>query len=258
MAGDKEITSIDFYAHPELAFAGEHMKLHHEGDRSVISFEETNSGRRCGSCTLCCKLLPIPRPPLHKPAGVRCQHQRHTGCAIYAKRPIACRTWACRWLIDDETAGMKRPDRSHVVIDMTDDYVTLRQDDGLEWKVGVIQIWCDPAHPQAYKAPEVRAYMLMQAEKYRAATIVRYNSRDAVVVFPPPLCDDGQWHERADDVAIVNRTPLDSQVDADLQAYEARIETREQGGIDGGQRRSGAASASERIGGGRAEARRAS
>ena len=35
---------------------------------------ERNNPRRCGGCTLCCKLLPMPE--LDKRAGKPCQHQR--------------------------------------------------------------------------------------------------------------------------------------------------------------------------------------
>ena len=37
--------------------------------------------RQCGSCTLCCKLIPVEE--LHKAAGQRCQHVRAgKGCSI--------------------------------------------------------------------------------------------------------------------------------------------------------------------------------
>jgi hypothetical protein len=203
----------------EVQLAGDHITLTHGPDgNSTISFGDKGTGRVCGGCTLCCKLPPVPGPPLHKPAGVRCHHARTgKGCSIYATRPMACRTWACRWLADKETGGMPGPDRCHYVIDIQEDYIELVGD--TRQRMGVIQVWVDPAYRDAYRAPELRAYMLRMATEHHMATIVRYSSREAVTVFPPPLCDDGQWHERrAGD--IVDRTPLDRQVMEDLERYE--------------------------------------
>src|SRR5437660_3422800 len=127
--------------------------------------------RQCGDCQLCCKLLPMKggdkpqfsetiaqlvelgimtaadaramEPDFYKPAGKRCPHQRHgKGCAIYARRPFGCRFWNCRWLVNDDTAELSRPDRSHYVIDVSPDFVTLRHDDSGEPDVvSVIQVW---------------------------------------------------------------------------------------------------------------------
>jgi len=47
------------------------------------------------------------------------------GCAIYAKRPMSCALWNCRWLVNDDTAELSRPDRSPYVIDIMPDYVTV-------------------------------------------------------------------------------------------------------------------------------------
>jgi hypothetical protein len=62
------------------------------------------SGRACGSCSLCCKLLKIPELN-NKPAGVWCPHCKpgKGGCQIYPNRPDVCRKFACRWLVDHRT-----------------------------------------------------------------------------------------------------------------------------------------------------------
>ena len=197
-----------------IELAGDHMSLEvDEKGAATIRFSPTSiTGRVCGGCTLCCKLLPIPIEGELKPAGERCRHARAgKGCGIYAQRPMPCRTWACRWVADRETAGMPRPDRCHYVIDIQEDYVTLAPFDGGEpFKVGVIQVWVDPAFPEAAKAPELRAYMLRMAEKYRLATIVRFDSRRAYTVFPPPIADDGQWHEMGG--SVEDRTPSEREV----------------------------------------------
>lgn len=180
-----------------VELGGNHMKIV-EGSNgtTTITFDDVGTGRVCGSCTACCKLVPV--PTIGKQAGVKCQHQRFgKGCMIYADRPFACRTWACRWLADPDTAGMPRPDRCHYVIDMTWDYVTMTEDGtGKVTNLPVIQVWVDPAFRDAYRAPELRAYMARMAEQYRAATIVRWSRRDAIVVFAPCLNSGGVWHEQ--------------------------------------------------------------
>lgn len=198
----------DDYGIPE----GRVVMTHSDGT-TKLSFGEQGAGRSCGTCTLCCKLLPVPGAPLHKPAGRRCKHQTMSkGCGIYASRPLPCRVFACRWLCDSETEGMPRPDRAHYVIDMQDDYVEIIEEEGgPRRKVGVIQVWLDPAFPDAYKAPALRAYMLRQAQQYNIATIVRLSSHEAFTVFPPPIASDGQWHEKRDG-RIVARDADDAEV----------------------------------------------
>jgi hypothetical protein len=177
--------------------AGDRMTYTETPDgKLVITFDDKGNGRICGSCSLCCKLLPL--PTLNKPANQRCQHQRHgKGCGIYADRPYACRTWSCRWVSDRAaTEGMPRPDRSHYVIDIVPDHVDLEdKETGYQRRVDVVTVWVDPAFRDAYKAPELRAFMLRMAEQYRLATIVRWSSTDAITIFPPPFAEDGEWHE---------------------------------------------------------------
>jgi len=205
----------------DYQLAGERITLEHRADgTSTRRSSDKGTGRLCGSCTLCCKLPPIPGPPLHKPAGVKCQHARvGKGCSIYKTRPMACRVWACRWLADRETAGMPRPDRCHYVIDIQDDYIEQVHEDGTRHRCGVVQVWVDPAFRDAYRAPELRAYMLRMATEHSMATIIRYSSREAITIFPPPLCADGEWHEITDGV-IVDRDKTDLQIKEDMQRYE--------------------------------------
>ena len=133
-----------------------------------------------------------------KPAGVKCPLQRHhKGCSAYARRPFGCRTWSCRWLTDDDTAAMHRPDRSHFVIDPTPDFVRGRESENSEPRIiPVIQIWLDPDYPDAFRDPELRAYLTAQ----KTAGIVRLNNRDAFFVVGPPLADSWiEIHTMADE-----------------------------------------------------------
>lgn len=196
------------------------IEIAQTADNVTITFDAKGTGRVCGSCQLCCKLVPV--PAIHKAAGSRCQHSKvGRGCTIYATRPFACQTWSCRWLADRETAGMPRPDRCHYVVDLVPDSVKVIAEDGRQSQVPVIQVWVDPAFPEAHRAPELRAYMLQMAEKYKLATIVRFDSRRALMVFPPPITGVG-WIERADG-KIVSRDATDAQVLADFDAAQRGV-----------------------------------
>jgi hypothetical protein len=151
--------------------------------------------RQCGGCTLCCKLLPVRE--LDKVAGQRCQHQRiGKGCAVYnsARMPSCCHWWNCRWLVNDDTADLSRPDRSRYVIDLMPDYVTVIDDvTGEQTNVEVIQIWCDPKHPNAHRDPALRRYLERRHAEGKFA-LVRYNEADAISLL---LDTDGTWHEQS-------------------------------------------------------------
>jgi len=162
--------------------------------------------RSCGECTLCCRLLPVDDyvaidgrelpGALHKPAGERCPHQRHNGCAIYDRRPDCCRMWSCRWLTSDDTRDIRRPDRCHYVIDITPDTVKWVDNATGEWsEILAIQIWVDPKHPDAHKDPALRAYIERRGELDRMVAIIRYSPRLGFVLFPPSMTTTGEWHE---------------------------------------------------------------
>lgn len=165
-----------------------------EGGGVEIDFEAPNS-RRCGDCSLCCRLLP--NVALDKPAGKACQFQRHhKGCTVYSRRPEECQIWSCRWLAGDDTAGLRRPDRSHYVIDPLPDTIRfVHNETGQAHEFDALQVWIDPAFPQAQHDPALRAYMLKTAEEHAMPTLLRWSNRTATAVFPPPLNSDGEWHE---------------------------------------------------------------
>src|SRR5262249_38032112 len=128
--------------------------MKHEGSAVRVTLTGKLT-RRCGDCTLCCRLLPMKRDQysrqevteaivglvqrgfarpsefvgmmleFDKPHGERCPHQCSKGCRVYARRPFGCRYWNCRWLVNDDCGDLRRPDRSHVVIDLMPDFVTL-------------------------------------------------------------------------------------------------------------------------------------
>lgn len=155
---------------------------------------QADTTRQCGHCNLCCKLLPTPE--LKKPANTRCQHQRFGRCTIYANRPSGCRYWSCRWLLGNDTGDLRRPDRSHYVIDPTPDFIRMVGPDGaLVANVEVVQIWVDPHHRDAHRDPLLRRYLLRRAEEGIAA-LIRYGSKEGFTLFPPSMTVEREWREQ--------------------------------------------------------------
>jgi hypothetical protein len=137
-------------------------------------------------------LLPV--PPLGKKAGQKCEHQKFgKGCTVYHTRamPPECGLWNCRWLVNDDTDDLSRPDRSHYVIDIMPDHITLQDNETGQCHVRqVVQIWIDPRYPDAHRDPALRAYLLRRGEDGIAA-LVRYDNRRAVTLIPPNMIGEG-------------------------------------------------------------------
>jgi len=167
----------------------------------TINFEESGAGpkRKCGTCTLCCRLVPVVE--LEKRQNQRCKFQRHSGCQVYKQPhrgfPLACELWSCKWLLNHDAADLRRPDRSHYVIDIAPDYVQTLDPAGAEpTTVEVIQIWFEPAYPGDHRDPALRAWLERRAAEKPVLGLVRYSGEDrAIVLYPPVYADDGQWHE---------------------------------------------------------------
>lgn len=130
-----------------------------------------------------------------KAASVRCQHQSSKGCRVYDRRPLPCQVWSCRWLFDPDTSEIRRPDHARYVIDSQPDEIRQTTEDGTQTTLDVLQVWVDPATPDAWRDPRLADYMRLCARKYGMAAIIRWGSYKALIVFPPDLCGDRQWHE---------------------------------------------------------------
>lgn len=73
------------------------------------------SGRACGTCGLCCKVVSIAE--LGKPAGEWCRHcLPGRGCGIHATRPYVCRGSYCEWMICKGLGPEWKPERSKFVL----------------------------------------------------------------------------------------------------------------------------------------------
>lgn len=135
--------------------------------------------RQCGTCSLCCRLLPV--TSIGKGDNERCAHQRRTGCAIYDQRPHDCRLWSCLWLAG---APVGRPDRVGYVVDPMPDYVTVAETGE---RVSVMQVWVDPRRRDAHEDLALRAFI----DASKIGAIVRFSARDAFPLFPPSVTGRG-------------------------------------------------------------------
>jgi hypothetical protein len=154
--------------------------------------------RRCGSCSLCCRLLPV--ASIMKKSGEKCRYSRHNDkgcCSVYSGPlfPKACGTWSCRWLVDPEM-GMSRPDRAHYVVDVLPDFIQATQND-VATKLPVVQIWIDPAYPDAHRDPKLRAWIDRNAHETGMGALVRWGSTErALLLLPPLMTDNNEWLEK--------------------------------------------------------------
>lgn len=202
-------------------------------------------GHKGNMCTLCCKLLPMTSDPevrgnalwtgdlmvrsgmattkelsksipdFDKKAGCDCPHQRHhTGCKIYKRRPFGCRFWTCRWLAEDDTQDLPRPDYAHYVIDSQPDFV--KATNGAVIKV--IQIWCDPAYPHAHRDRRLREYLKRQFQKFGFQAIIRYNERDSIFVY----YDGIMFHEKTTELAF-EKTHTGEEIRNAIGSYDLSI-----------------------------------
>ena len=61
------------------------------------------------------------------------------------------------------------------------------------FKVPVIEVWCDPKFPDAWREPELLEYLAYRASRHGLAALIRYDSHDAQFVVPPALSADRMW-----------------------------------------------------------------
>lgn len=155
--------------------------------------------RKCGDCTLCCRLLPVRE--LAKRGNERCQFQRHgKGCTIYHQPskgfPLSCAVWSCVWLSDPDAGAIKRPDHGHYVVDPMPDVIIVQNDGEPEARFNVVQVWIDPAYPDAHRDAGLREYLALRGARDNFAALIRFNETDSFVLFPPAMTPDGKFHER--------------------------------------------------------------
>lgn len=166
------------------------------------------SARKCGGCTLCCKVLPVAE--IGKADNERCQHKCVKGCKIYRTpaMPISCRFWDCRWINGDDTADLSRPDRSHYVIDTIPDIVQTITETGEQASISAVQVWVDPDYRNAHRDPALRRFLQRRAEEDGMVAIIRYSADERFVLVAPPLAG-GEWLERHGTTVKSEKSPFE-------------------------------------------------
>ncbi len=136
-------------------------------------------GRRCGACTLCCKVMTIEE--LRKPNGQWCSHcVTGRGCAIYSDRPNECRRFQCGYLLSPALGEHWLPARSKLVVAF--------KPDGKE-----IVVHVDPGVPNAWRAePYCSEIRNMAGNVARTGyTLFVQIGRRVIAVFPDREVDLG-------------------------------------------------------------------
>jgi hypothetical protein len=104
-------------------------------------------------------------PELKKRPWEKCPHVTDSaGCTIYTERPVGCRRFMCDWLLDADMGPGMKPEECHVVI-----YQRGEQH---------IVATCDPAFPDAWRAPEVIGFLHRLAKAIAPARRVLLMERD--------------------------------------------------------------------------------
>jgi uncharacterized cysteine cluster protein YcgN (CxxCxxCC family) len=95
-------------------------------------------GRRCGECSLCCKLIRV--DAFTKAPGIWCTHcaPGNGGCRIYDSRPAECRDFHCAWMSSPSLGEEWRPSRCKLVL-------------RVESEGRLIAVHVDPSDPAAWR-----------------------------------------------------------------------------------------------------------
>jgi hypothetical protein len=137
-------------------------------------------GRKCGACSLCCKLLRI--DAFQKPEGRWCNHcaPGKGGCKIYQDRPTECRKFYCAWLTATDVGPEWFPLKSKMVL--------YAEGDGNR-----IALHVDPATPNSWReAPyyqQLRDWTIIAAEQ--SQQVIIYITDRVIALLPNKEVDLG-------------------------------------------------------------------
>jgi hypothetical protein len=146
------------------------------------------TGRACGTCTLCCKVMRI--AALDKPAGEWCGHCTvGAGCSIHGRHPAECAGFHCAYLTSPALSEAWRPARSKLVV--ASEFGGMR-----------LGIHVDPARPSAWREEPYYSQIKQWARGGAASLmqVVVWVRNRAIVVLPDQDLDLGPM---ADDDRIV-------------------------------------------------------
>lgn len=103
--------------------------------------------RECGSCTACCTVMAV--TAIDKPAYKTCPSVCDKGCSIYEKRPEACASYSCLWLIDDKILRDEdQPNRTGLIFEMSGIH---RKESNFEAQTGIAFLVARETKPGAFE-----------------------------------------------------------------------------------------------------------
>jgi hypothetical protein len=91
----------------------------------------------------------------------------------------------------DDTVSVPRPDHARYVIDPSPDFVEVNGQ-----PIPVVQVWVDPKTPHAHRDPALRDWLERLFEQRGAVALARFDSNNAIVLFPPAMTGCG-WIEKS-------------------------------------------------------------
>jgi uncharacterized protein len=134
------------------------------------------TGRACGDCTLCCKLIGVPE--IDKLQGHWCEHcDPKAGCRIYEERPTSCRVFVCGWAGGEGPPEMK-PNKSHCIFDYDSD-------------MDCIRVHVDPHHADAWRTGPVADHIRLLHAMGRMVIVLIQNKQRPCPAFGIPGVGDG-------------------------------------------------------------------
>jgi len=146
------------------------------------------TGRVCGTCSLCCKLLPIRE--LEKPENTWCVHCRPAagGCTIYADRPHSCREFACHWLISKNLGDEWAPAKARMFVHYNHDPLG---------NVGLYVI-VDPSRPDAWRREpywsQLKVWALNNLRGRKMRTYINVGPRTFLMLPHDAVETTGKFH----------------------------------------------------------------
>jgi hypothetical protein len=179
--------------------------------------EQARTGRQCGQCSLCCKLLHVVE--LNKPANQWCGHCKpgSGGCTIHAKRPNICREYFCGWMLTRNVGDDWYPLRCHMVISL-----------GKLGGIQTVTITVDGKYPRVWLEQgyhnQLRALALrgLRVESQENVHLVQVRCNNRVWLVLPDR--DVEITTGSYIVKLVNQSEWDVEQFATGSAAEARVE----------------------------------
>lgn len=87
----------------------------------------------------------------------------------------------------------------------------------------MVQVWCDPKHPNAHEDPALRAYLRRRGAEGLAG-LIRYNASDGFVLFPPEMTGEADFVERGSNSKREEHSAAEIVATLGVEAMEAMLE----------------------------------